>query len=126
MEETITFILAAVVLVFGILQIILFFKLWGMTNDVKRLTVRFDSPDMNYIIKEIHKKNPNIADLLFDSLYNAMQKHFRYESGTAYSASTYSSMKDKYKELYKKAGVEFPSVFENINTNEDWESTFML
>jgi len=38
MEETITFILAAVVLVFGILQIILFFKLWGMTNDVKRLT----------------------------------------------------------------------------------------
>ena len=38
MEETITFILAVVVLVFGILQIILFFKLWGMTNDVKRLT----------------------------------------------------------------------------------------
>lgn len=126
MEETITFILAAVVLVFGILQIILFFKLWGMTNDVKRLTVRFDSPDMNYIIKEIHKKNPNIADLLFDSLYNAMQKHFSSGSGNAYSACTYSSIKDKYKELYKKAGVEFPFVFDAINCDNDWINAFTL
>lgn len=32
--ETITIILGIVVLVFGILQIILFFKVWDMTNDV--------------------------------------------------------------------------------------------
>ena len=38
----------------------------------------------------------------------------------------YDSIKNKYKKLYAKAGIEFPSVFENINTKEDWESTFML
>ena len=31
--ETITIILGLVMLVFGILQIILFFKVWGMTNE---------------------------------------------------------------------------------------------
>lgn len=30
-----------IMIVFGILQIILFFKLWGMTNDVRRLTEHF-------------------------------------------------------------------------------------
>jgi len=118
--ETITIILGLVMLVFGILQIILFFKLWGMTNDVKRLTVRFDSPDINYIIKEIHKKNPNIADLLFESSYRAMNKEYGWTN------EGYDSIKNKYKKLYAKAGIEFPSVFENINTKEDWESTFML
>ena len=35
--ETITIILGLVMLVFGILQIILFFKVWGMTNDVRKM-----------------------------------------------------------------------------------------
>lgn len=118
--ETITIILGLVMLVFGILQIILFFKLWGMTNDVRKLTTHFNSTDINYIIKEIHKKNPNIADLLFESLYRAMNKEYGWTN------EGYDSIKNKYKKLYAKAGIEFPSVFENINTKEDWESTFML
>ncbi|RHR60914.1 hypothetical protein DWW79_12475 [Alistipes sp. AF17-16] len=36
-----------VMIVFGILQIILFFKVWGMTNDVRKLTKHFASPDPN-------------------------------------------------------------------------------
>lgn len=35
--ETITIILGIVMLVFGILQIILFFKVWGMTDDVSSM-----------------------------------------------------------------------------------------
>lgn len=35
--ETTSTLLAIILLVFGILQIILFFKLWGMTNDVNRI-----------------------------------------------------------------------------------------
>lgn len=34
-----------VIVIFGILQVILFFKLWGMTNDVRRLTDHFLSSD---------------------------------------------------------------------------------
>lgn len=31
-------LLGLILFVFGVLQIILFFKIWGMTNDVKRMT----------------------------------------------------------------------------------------
>lgn len=59
MEETITFILAAVVLVFGILQIILFFKLWGMTNNVKRLCAKICYKEE--IVKPQQKTNNGIG-----------------------------------------------------------------
>lgn len=40
MEGLMTFT-GIVMIAFGILQIILFFKVWGMTNNVKRLTDKF-------------------------------------------------------------------------------------
>lgn len=43
MTEFVTIIL----FIFGVLQIILFFKIWGMTNDVKRLANKFCSNDNN-------------------------------------------------------------------------------
>lgn len=36
MEGMFTFV-GIIIIVFGVLQIILFFKIWGMTNDVKRI-----------------------------------------------------------------------------------------
>lgn len=36
-----------ILIIFGVLQIILFFKIWGMTNDVKRLANKFCSNDNN-------------------------------------------------------------------------------
>ena len=41
-----TLFLAIVFLVMGILQIILFFKVWGMTNYVKKLTQSITSPSL--------------------------------------------------------------------------------
>ena len=35
--EGITLLVSIILIVFGVLQIILFFKLWGMTNDVRSL-----------------------------------------------------------------------------------------
>lgn len=34
-------ILSIILIVFGVLQIILFFKIWGMTNDIKELKNRY-------------------------------------------------------------------------------------
>ena len=48
--ESITLFVSIVIAVFGILQIILFFKIWGMTNDVAEL---------NRIIKEHLSKQVN-------------------------------------------------------------------
>lgn len=41
--ESITIFISVIFMVFGILQIILFFKLWEMTNDVKLLRNHFVS-----------------------------------------------------------------------------------
>lgn len=35
--ENIAFFTSIIVIVFGVLQIILFFKVWGMTNDVRKI-----------------------------------------------------------------------------------------
>ena len=40
MESTLT-IMSIIFIVFGILQIILFFKLWGMTNDIQEIKKKY-------------------------------------------------------------------------------------
>lgn len=107
-----------IVIIFGVLQIILFFKIWGMTNDVKKLSSRFSIPDKLDLIKEIHKKNPRIADLLFDSLYEALSREYL-------ASANYDYVKDQYKMLYRKAGIEFPAVFEAIKNDVDWGTQFL-
>ena len=39
--EGITLLVSIILIVFGVLQIILFFKLWGMTNDMRQLKEHF-------------------------------------------------------------------------------------
>ena len=41
--NTITLTVSVIIIVFGILQIILFFKLWGMTNNVKKISNKLNN-----------------------------------------------------------------------------------
>lgn len=41
--------LSVILIIFGILQIILFFKLWGMTNDIRRISEKLVSGPMRLI-----------------------------------------------------------------------------
>lgn len=43
----ITLLVSIILIVFGVLQIILFFKLWGMTNDVRKIKVHITPKDDN-------------------------------------------------------------------------------
>lgn len=49
MESTLNFV-SIIVIVFGILQIILFFKLWGMTNDIKDIKNKYLNINKNETI----------------------------------------------------------------------------
>ena len=49
--EAVTIIVSLIIIIFGILEIILFFKMWGMCNDVKSITYL-----LNKIEDEKHKK----------------------------------------------------------------------
>ena len=45
--------MAIVFLVFGILQIILFFKVWGMTNDVKKIKDKLSEDDFFFPVEKL-------------------------------------------------------------------------
>ena len=64
-------VLAIIMIVFAILQIILFFKVWGMTNNVKEITKKLecDLEPVDYIRKALLKGDKEKSeDLLTDAL----------------------------------------------------------
>jgi hypothetical protein len=60
--ESFTFLTGVIIIVFGILQIVLFFKLWGMTDDIKSIKNKylesnsFDKKETEVIIKNFESK----------------------------------------------------------------------
>lgn len=50
--ENITLFASIVIIVFGVLQIVLFFKLWEMTNDVKIIKDKKESEGIDILLNE--------------------------------------------------------------------------
>lgn len=48
-------LLAIIILVFGILQLILFFKIWGMTNDIREIKKKYLGSNDNSQIQSSQK-----------------------------------------------------------------------
>lgn len=112
-------LVALLLIVFGVLQIILFFKLWKMTNDVNKIKNKITQPSISISIirREIKKKNPDIANILFDSMWNALE--YVYENRNKYYVD-YSSQIDYFKKLYEQAGVPFPEDVTAIKSDNDY------
>lgn len=71
MEDVFT-VLSIVMLIFGILQIILFFKVWGMTNDVRWAKRHLEEPKTSEreLMKAIQISDSNVERLLFNYSYS--------------------------------------------------------
>lgn len=131
MEGMLTFV-SIVVIVFGVLQIILFFKVWGMANDVKKMKNEFVGSDSEglrkmQLNKAILKQDKNkITEILFEDFFSKLQSYyedsFEYSGGGDYFASKISDLKNEYKEKYLKYGIEFPESINRIETLEDFEN----
>lgn len=131
MEGMFTFV-GIIIIVFGILQIILFFKMWGMTNDVKKMKnelVGSDSENLRkmQLNKAILKEDKSkIAEMLFDELFNQLQSYYYdsldYSGGEDYFTSKISNLKKEYKEKYLKYGIDFPESINKIEKREDLEN----
>lgn len=63
MESTLNFA-SIIIIVFGILQIILFFKLWGMTNDIKEIKNKYIGKAPELTISPSPKIAFNIGDIV--------------------------------------------------------------
>lgn len=118
-----------VMIAFGILQIILFFKIWCMTNDVKELKNELISiPDKWTFNKAILKRDKSkIEELLFNALFNRIKKAFDESNSNLDSNETtfeehLTIIKEEYKERYRKYGIPFPDAVDKIEKSEDIEN----
>lgn len=54
--------LSIIAIIFGVLQIILFFKIWGMTNDVRELRDHLIEGDKPKLVKDIPNRRTNVVE----------------------------------------------------------------
>lgn len=139
---TFLFLPDLVILVVGILQIILFFKIWGMTNDVRALKKKFTLSSVSLspseILKEGYKGNPELPNILFDAVYEDMEAVWSDRTASVYDQQTQcwvendeafmtkriQAIKDHYKAIYARVNIPFPAVFDAISSAGDFEKAF--
>ena len=118
-----------VVVIFGILQIILFFKIWEMTNNVKEMVQKMRFPynkEESYISEHqsiflfllYNKGKDEARNYLLKVVWNdgymsAMVKCRTVESFEKCRAK----LKEKYQEWFDKLDEEFPA-FDNIKSGK--------
>ena len=129
MEDLMTFT-GWVIIAFGILQIILFFKVWVMTDNVKEMKDQLiGTPDQWSLNKAILKGDKaRISDILFNEMFALIKKHYNDtipdHEGTKKEifANQISELKKAYKNKYLKYGIDFPEAIEKIEKPEDIEN----
>lgn len=110
--------LTIVLLVFGVLQIILFFKVWGMTNDVNKITSKLQCEKdstwnvrraLLYGDKELAKKE----------LMNCIISDFEKFGDGGYGFIQVEDIIAKYEPAFKQLGMDIPENLKNIKSYAD-------
>jgi hypothetical protein len=117
-----------VMIVFGILQIILFFKLWGMTNDVKKLRNKFAyTDDFNFEVRKSLAlgEKAKAKGLIINSFFEAVHKQIVNATyDTDVDNSKFSQYKNELEKELNKIGEKMPDELKNINSYEDFQNLF--
>ena len=103
--ESILIITSIIIIVFGVLQIILFFKVWGMTNNVRKLGKNIIGNSLDEAHKQIILGNKDKAFEIYKRLYvedlikiSELPGDFKYN---------YPRLVEKYKYELSKLGDEY-------------------
>lgn len=124
MEGILNFALVVVV-IFGILQIVLFFKIWEMTNNVKEIVqkMRFPYNKEESSLSEYHsiflfllynKSKDEARNYLLKVMWNDGYMSAMVNCKTVESFEEYrAKLKEEYQEWFDKLNEEFPT-FDNI------------
>ncbi len=129
-----------IIIVFGILQIILFFKIWGMTNDIEKIKNKYCRTDnvkkagITGIKSAVVKmKNLGQKKEALEFLDNMMQKRLDGLFDELHTSDTPIEELDKhwsnyvrgYTKMYAYLGEEIPEGYKNFSFktyNEDLSS----
>ena len=98
--ERISLFVSIVIIVFGVLQIILFFKLWGMTNNVKKIANKLNSRISwnDQIQIELLKGNKDKAqELLIEKFFIEIWE--LYVNGIIFYNKKYKDIISRYPQL---------------------------
>lgn len=120
--------LSVILIIFGILQIILFFKLWGMTNDVRHISEKIGAqpidtfPQLEQSIRKLLLEGEK--DQAIDLLRSNLVKDLIDYISKGYNYQIINNLKNNYREYYEKFGVPFPEQVEKINTLKDLDQLF--
>ncbi len=99
-----------VIIAFGILQIILFFKVWGMTNNVKRIWKKINNKDflsnacISYIKGDLEETEKLANEAFLQEVALLSKSSESYEDWL----NGYKKLKDKYTRLFKKIDKPAP------------------
>ncbi len=103
--------LMVIVVVFGILQIILFFKIWGMTNDVNKIKNKMgetsitEDAQVSFLKGQKDKAKDLLDTAFFKSILEAANDEY-----TAGYADKLNAINNLYHPIYKSMGFETPDI----------------
>lgn len=133
-------IIAIVGLIFGILNLILFFKIWCMCDDVKRLTDHLcgsytsgtneDGMDEESSLENLYADEKSVRKRMVEDLHDVAKRAvgvFPEEYASKYGRYPEEELAEviqKYREIYENIGEPFPKDIEGICTLEDLWSRF--
>lgn len=111
---------------FGILSIILFFKIWGMTNNVSNISKfildKNNCPEWDIRKYALKGDKAGIENILYNCFIEDLSNIFFMESN--YFEIELEKMKRKYKQYFEKFNIEYPQKIAEIKTKEDVVSIF--
>lgn len=115
--EGLNIITAIIIIFFAILQIILFFKVWNMTNNVNTIKNHLYPTDIQ---RELNKASiKGEKDKIKEILYNSLVEDLTEIVGPNEKMLNTVNVISNYIELYKRYDIEFPDRFKNIEKYAD-------
>lgn len=122
--------LSVILIIFGILQIILFFKLWGMTNDVRHISEKiWGRSNNNYSQLEksiwqflLENKKDKAIEFLNCNLSSELIEATRWGGET--TDNVIQSIKNRYQNITKSSGFLSPSKSKKLIYYQTWKNCF--
>lgn len=111
-----------VMIAFGILQIILFFKIWGMTNNVKRIWDKLDNKNdllseacLSYVKGDVEQTEKLLNEAFLQDAT------FLYKNSDSYEdwIKAYRKLVDKYTRAFEKIDKPTPD-FEKFEDTKNY------
>lgn len=118
-----------VMIAFGILQIILFFKIWAMTNDIRLFRNKYigNSDDWTFRKAVLEGDKSLISKILFSNMFIEIKELYNDSvpdtEGARIKAfeKKIAAIKSTYKDKYLKYEIDFPKDIDKIEKPEDIE-----